>query len=311
MDSHRNRGDVTAVNAAIYARDAQGDPSSLDDQISACRAYADQREWRIDGTLVFTDGVSGATTTGRPGLAGLLDSAQCIPQPFTVVLMRDTSRLGRRLVDVLNIIDELQYHGVSIVFVDQALDSAVHPAHFRDMLCGSAMGLDESLSHVIRRGQKSCVAKGFIHGGRRFGYDHAPVLDPTRVTSRRPSLLGVRLTINPVEAAVVHRIFELHAQGLSYRGIADLLNAENSSDAGNLRKWNPSSVCAIVKNPIYVGHVFYGRTRRYRDPESGKTVAKPQPKSEWQHVENPDLRIVSDELWRKAQDSDDDNRRLD
>lgn len=90
--------------------------------------------------------------------------------------MNETSRLSRDGSVVLNVLDQLRSHGVSIAFVEQGLDSS---ELFRDLLCASAMSgaaFLESLSHAVRRGQKACVANGFIHGSRRYGYDHAPSL---------------------------------------------------------------------------------------------------------------------------------------
>ena len=38
-----------------------------------------------------------------------------------------------------------------------------------------------------------------------------------------------------------------------------------------------------------------------RDPETGKETVTKRPREEWQRREIPHLRIISDELWQKAE----------
>lgn len=302
----KNPGGSPAVNRAIYARDAQGDESSIDAQIRACKSYAERMGWSFENTLVFIDkGVSGATSTARPGLTALLEAAQREPRPFGRVLMTETSRLGRHMGDVLKLINRLKFHGVSITFVEQDLDSDFEG--FSELLIGSTVGdaFVKSLSHAVRRSQKALVMNGFVPGGRRYGYDNIPVVYPARKVGGRPIVIGYKATINQAEAALVKRIFELRGQGLNLGRIALTLNAEAAPSPDNaLRAWTASKVHAILNNPCYLGRLVYGRTRRLRNPDTGKAVARPQPQAEWMVREFPELRIVTDELWRKAQDRD-------
>lgn len=122
------------IDSAIYARVACNEESGLaiPDQIRACMSHADRAALRIPNTRVYSDaGLSGGTVT-RPGLAQLIEDAQRVPRPFTVVLTRDISRLGRNLVDVLLVVTLLKSHGVSVYFVDEALSSS--SPHFVSLL---------------------------------------------------------------------------------------------------------------------------------------------------------------------------------
>src|SRR6516225_1702858 len=56
----------------------------------------------------------------------------------------------------------------------------------------------------------------------------------------------------------------------------------------------------ILNNPAYVGRVVWNRSQKVRDPDTGKRLMRPRPESEWPWVEQPEPRIVPDELWEQA-----------
>lgn len=68
------------------------------------------------------------------------------------------------------------------------------------------------------------------------------------------------LEIEPIEAQVVKRIFELYKNGSSIREISNTLNEEKAY----LRqgKWNSDKVYKILTNSIYIGTFAYGKTKR-------------------------------------------------
>ncbi len=54
---------------------------------------------------------------------------------------------------------------------------------------------------------------------------------------------------------------------------------------------------ACVEAAWISGEVFWNRTKKERNPETGYKISRPRPRSEWQTVLVPEWRIVSDELW--------------
>src|SRR5262249_42000514 len=58
---------------------------------------------------------------------------------------------------------------------------------------------------------------------------------------------------------------------------------------------------------LYIGIVKWNTTMNERDPESGKVRQRKRPESEWVVIEQPDLRIVPQELWERVQER---NRRM-
>ena len=140
-----------------------------------------------------------------------------------------------------------------------------------------------TLSHKRRHGSSS--ARGIA-----IGYDNV------RVDGH------VERRINESEAEVVRRIFALSAAGTGYTRITKLLNAERAlaprPQQARPSGWSPSSVNEVLHRPLYRGEIVWNKTRK-RDAE-GKTATTVRPESEWLRLDRPELRIVSEDVWRAA-----------
>ncbi len=190
--------------------------------------------------------ISGQSMVGRDGLNDLIRLAKTDPRPFDIILIDDTSRLGRYLPDVLKVTDVLDNYGVTVYFAAQGLDS--RQPGFRQIFTLHGM-MDEQyvfgLRDKVHRGQRGRILNGYIHGGKCYGYKNVPVEDPTRRGEYgRPAVIGVFQQIIPEEANVIRRIFEMYAAGASYADIAKALNAEGvlspqPQRKGNIRAWCP------------------------------------------------------------------------
>jgi DNA invertase Pin-like site-specific DNA recombinase len=302
---------------AVYARyssDLQR-PTSNDDQIRQCRSAIGQQGWTMLDEFIRTDSeITGQSMVGRDGLNDLIRLAKTDPRPFDIIVIDDTSRLGRYLPDVLKVTDVLDNYGVSVYFAAQGLDS--RQPGFRQIFTLHGM-MDEQyvfgLRDKVHRGQRGRILNGYIHGGKCYGYKNVPVEDQTRRGDYgRPAVIGVLQEVIPEEAAVIRRIFEMYAAGASYADVAKALNAEGVLSPqpprkGNIRAWCPSAIREMLLNEKYRGVVIWNRTQTIRNRETGKTEQRPRAESEWVRVEIPELRIVSDELWRAVREQ---NRRV-
>jgi site-specific DNA recombinase len=56
----------------------------------------------------------------------------------------------------------------------------------------------------------------------------------------------------------------------------------------------------LLNNELYIGEMVWNRCSYVKDPRTGKRVARPNPVSQWERMQVPDLRIISDELWQAA-----------
>jgi site-specific DNA recombinase len=57
----------------------------------------------------------------------------------------------------------------------------------------------------------------------------------------------------------------------------------------------------MLHNERYRGVAVWNRTRKIRDPKTGRRVQSERPKSEWTVLQAPQLQIVSQELWEGVQ----------
>ena len=293
---------------AIYTRYScvLQDHKSTDDQIRECKTECERHEgWSIAEEWVRSDEeVSGRSLVGRDAMAALKQAAKQKPRPFDCIIIDDTSRLGRNVPDVLKLAEIFEHNGVSIQFVSPPLNSS--DPNFRLLLIFKAI-MDEQysagLADKVRRGLKGRILKGYNAGGACYGYRNVEIKDPN---GRGDTVLGVNLQVIPERAAVVLNIFELYSQGWSFDRIARKLRADGVTPPRPPRKhalpgWSPDGISEILRNKKYIGVYEWGRTKGVYDPETGKTVTRKRPETEWVCVENPKWRIVSDELWNKVQ----------
>jgi DNA invertase Pin-like site-specific DNA recombinase len=295
---------------AIYARyssDMQRE-SSIEDQIRKCREYAAKQGWAVEEDYILADrAVSGTSLEGRDAINTLVEAAKQNPRPFDLILIDDTSRLSRNLPQGLNILKSLKFRGAGICSVSQGLDSREPSAY---QLFVIFLMMDEQyipgLADKVHRGQKGRAPKGFIAGGRCYGYRNRPVEDTTRRGDYgRPFVVEVVAEVVPEEADVIRRIFRSYASGLSLDKVAKLLRADGipaprPPRRNSVRAWCSDSIAHILGNERYIGVYVWNKTKSDRD-ENGKIVTRPRPQDEWVRCEIPDWRIVSDELWKSVQ----------
>ncbi len=306
------------TRCALYARYSsdQQRPESIADQIRHCRQEAArQPDWVIlEEHLYVDEAVSGTSVEGRAGLTRLVQAALQKPRAFDLILIDDTSRLARDVVDAVRQFRELRFHGVDLYFVNQGLHSGRDNAEFLLAIYG-AMDSEyiRELGRKTHRGLEGQALKGFSAGGIAFGYRREPVYDAVAVDrDGQPRRVGVRWVIDPEEAEIVRMIFGWYGDGLGMEKIAAKLNAQgvpsprqakghrarqNSIGAG----WDLSAVRVILGNELYRGRLIWNRSRWVRVPGSRRRRRIPRPESEWVVVERPDLRIVDETLWHQVQ----------
>lgn len=107
-----------------------------------------------------------------------------------------------------------------------------------------------------------------------------------------------KLVIVPEQAEIVREIFSYAVnQGMGFQKIANTLN-EKEIPAPILERWKNGTVRSILTNPIYMGYVSYNRRK------SGHSNSVRLDRREWTYAreQNPELTIVSQETWERAQE---------
>jgi site-specific DNA recombinase len=279
---------------ARYSSDRQS-PASIQDQPRKCREFAAQQGWEYLEAHVYTDEALSGAGSDRPAFVRLISAASQRPRPFDVLLVDDTSRISRNLGETARFYEQLSFSGVRVMALSQGIDSQSAQA---DVLL-SVHGLVDSLyikelAKKTHRGLEGRALLGLCTGGRCFGYDN--------ITEDG----HVRQQINPSEAAIVQRIFEMAAEGGSLKVIARKLNDERvPSPRPRARKqyatWCPTAIRAMLRRELYVGRVVWNRSRFVKAPGSNKRLRRERPMNEWRIVERPELRIIDEALWIRVQ----------
>ena len=294
------------ARCAVYARysDEKQNSLTIDQQVRKCQEFAGSHSLRVLDAHIYADEAISGATDDRAGLRRLLSAARQRPRPFDVVLVDDTSRMSRDLEHSLGIMKQLKFAGIRVVFVSQGFDTSAPQSQTLLTVHGLVDSLYlEELAKKTFRGVEQLALNGLHTGGRVFGYRRVPIESSTERDSHgRPVISGVRLAVDPDQAATVRRIFERYAAGHSLKRVAVDLNTEGvlspQPQKGRIaQSWCPSSVRHILHNERYRGVVIWGKTQKVRSPETQKRIYRRTLPSEWRRREIPEQRIISDDLW--------------
>jgi DNA invertase Pin-like site-specific DNA recombinase len=292
---------------AIYARyssDLQS-PTSIDDQLQLCRAYAERHGWVVVATHRDA-ALSGFGVEQRPGYQQLVAAAGTTPPGFDTILVEDLSRLTRDTGELLRLYHRLRLKGIDIVGVSDGIASGQQGGKVHLTVKGlvNELYLDD-LRDKTHRGLTGCATRGLSAGGRIFGYRTVPVEAAPRGTKHTAP---ARFEIHPEEAAVVQRIFRDYAAGQSMQAIAFALNragvhfpAQETERGPHRRGWAVSSVRVILRNEKYAGIWVWNKRRFIKDPDTGRRRALPRPAEDWIRHEHAALRVIDADLWQAVQ----------
>jgi len=283
--------------AAIYARvstDEQTKGYSLPTQVEACRNYCADKSYEVVGE--FQDDCTG-TELERPGLNAL--RAAAADGALDVVVVHDIDRLARNVYFQLHLERELASAGVKIEYVLGQYEDTPEGNLLKRIKADIAEYENAQRAERSRRGKEGRVRAGYVllsDSHVPFGYDY--VSEPHK---------GY-LVINEEQAVVVRQIYHWATEdSLSAWGIARKLSELGILTQGDLcpsipkkskrGQWSSTTVVGMLRNTVYKGIWYYGKTRVQR--VNGKMVQVPMPESEWIGVPVP--AIVDEATWERAQ----------
>lgn len=145
----------------------------------------------------------------------------------------------------------------------------------------------------VRDAQIELVKQGrFVGGKAPYGYE----LVPTGEVSKNGRMLK-KLQIVEEQAQIVRKIYGLAIQkGYGYEKIAKALNEEGIPGI-TLPIWKRSTVCSILRNPIYMGYTSYNRRVNHEG-----TVRMDRRTWIYSEKQIEEYMIISQETWEKAQE---------
>lgn len=291
--------------AAIYARKSTDQSGVSDDQKSVARQldharqYAARKGWTIADEHVYVDdGISGAEFANRPGFLRLMNALK--PRaPFQVLVMSDLDRLGRDQMHTPYAVCELNAADVQVFtyLTDEEIksDSAINTFIMQAKALTAAMEREKAGQRAADTMIRKAKA-GHVCGGACFGYRNLEIVGSDGKRSH------VERELEPIEADIIRRIFQLSADGFGMKAIAKQLNADWApsprAQRERSRSWAPSSVREVLFRTLYRGEMIWNQTRK-RDTR-GRRHQTGRPEADWIRVPVPTLRIVSDDLWARA-----------
>lgn len=252
-----------APRAAIYrrvSRKLQADNYSLGAQDKDGRAYADKIGANV--VKVFEDIDSGADWN-LPGMDEMLDWAS--RDAFDVLICPDPDRLARGLGKQLTVEAELREYGKEIAFLSLPKTGDDDADEFMRLVYGGIAEMErKKIRRRTQRGLREKVARGLVVGAGvcPFGYQY--VTETRTGVSTKPRVIG--LATNASTAPVVQRIVS-HLRTQSIQAVCAALNAEGVPSPRD-GQWTAGTLVDIVRNPVYIGRYYFGRTRQPK--ESGK-----------------------------------------
>jgi site-specific DNA recombinase len=308
------------MNAAIYARKSTDEPGRATEQKSVVRqqelalAFAVKQGWTVRDEHVFVDDdISGAEFKRRPGLQRLL--AALTPRaPFQRLIVSEQKSIGREMSETGMVIKDLAMAGVEIFEYGHG-QSLTPKNYIEKMMSAFRAGADEAhreqTAERVHEAHTRSVKSGYVVGGRVFGYRNRKVFNGTDIHGNELYSHTERV-IEPSEAAVIQRIFEMYDSGFGLKRIATQLTREKAtSPIPFVRRdptkvlpvmgWSPSTVGAILARDLYHGVLVWNRSQKRPATSWGQVKQGPRPESDWIYSEAEQLRIIDEQLWKRVQ----------
>ena len=273
------------MNIAAYCRVS----TDKSDQLNSLET---QKEFFLEYTkrtgdnlikLYADEGISGTKIKNRKEFQRMLADAE--KGLFDMVVVKDISRFARNTVDLLQSVRKLKSLGIETQFLTANMTSMGNSEFVLTIFGALAQEESANTSKRIKFGKKMNAEKGRVPN-IVFGYDKT---------------IGdyFNLSINENEAMAIRQIFQWYIEeGYGGSKIANMLNERGiKTKRGN--NWSQNSVCRILTNEIYTGKIINGK-EEIADFLTGQRKEKDE--SEWLVTLRPELRIIEDEVFDKAQD---------
>lgn len=277
-------------------------PESCEDQERNIRRDLPAKGVDPTGAIVLEDRAESGTLIDRPAmqrLLGMIDRCE-----IGVLAVDDQGRFSRA-DNVFQIITDLVYSGGRFISTGEGIDTDESGWELKVKVLELHHSTTiRELGRRVRRGQEGRVLDGNGSAGDYgFGY-RAVFADPahTAWTGRGPKPKKVVVIYEP-EAEVVRMVFAWFVGGMSIGAIQRKLD-DLGIEKGP-RSWRPGWHHQLVRrmlgNRKYIGDWAWGQTTTRRNSR-GKKKQVPVDESAVVRRDRPDLRIIDDETWNKAQE---------
>ena len=245
-----------SLRAALYARVSskqQAEANTIASQREASQARLQADGLRLETELCFIDeGFSGGTLL-RPALERLRDQAAA--GAFDRLYVHSPDRLARHYPYQVLLVEELQRHGVEIVFLNHDIGRSPE-----DNLLLQVQGMMAEYERAkilerSRRGKRHAARAGVVNvlSGAPYGY---------RYIGKYEGNGQARYEVNEPQAEVVRQIYRWVAlERCSIGEVCRRLQAQSVPSPRGKDFWDRTTVWGILQNRAYVGQARFGKTR--------------------------------------------------
>lgn len=232
----------------------------------------------IDKYEIFEDAGYSAKSTERPAYQHMMSRLR--DHEFSHLLVWKIDRISRNLIDFSEMYNELKRLGVTFVSKNEQFqtDTPMGEAMLKIILVFAELER-KMTSERVASVMVSRANKGHWNGGKvPYGYDY------NRSTKE--------FTINPVEAAVVERMFAMYETCPSLLAISRELNSEGIKTK-NGSAWTPVTISRLMHNIFYTGVYRYNRLCESNGGNKTPTFERKQ--EEWVFCEDHHPAIIQKE----------------
>lgn len=284
-EKYKSNRKVIAMNIAAYCRVSTDKADQLN-SLEVQKEFFSEYTKRTGDTLVrlyADEGISGTKIKNRKEFLRMMSDAE--RGLFDMVVVKDISRFARNTVDLLQNIRKLKALGIETQFLTANMTSMGNSEFVLTIFGALAQEESANTSKRVKFGKKMNAEKGRVPN-IVYGYDKT---------------IGdyFNLTINEEEAKVIRQIYKWYTEeGFGGAAIANKLNEKGIKTKRNC-KWSQNATCRILSNELYTGKIINGK-QEVSDFLTGQRKEKDE--TEWIVVERPELRIIDDETFEKAQE---------
>lgn len=241
---------------ALYARVSSGQQAqahTIQSQVAALRARIVKDREVVSNDMEFIDDGCSGSTLIRPALEQLRDA--CARGEVNRLYVHSPDRLARRYAYQALLIDEFQSSGVSLIFLNRALNQSPE-----DELLLQVQGVIAEYERAkflerSRRGKRHKAQQGSVNAlsGAPYGYRYITCAEGGG---------EARYEIIEEHAQVVRQMFDwIGRERLSISEVSRRLMAASIPTPRGKTRWDRKSIWGMLTNSAYQGQAVFGKTR--------------------------------------------------
>ena len=242
--------------------------------------------WKSAGVYV-DEGLSGTNATNRPGFQRMIQDAKA--GKIDRIITKSLSRFARNTLECIKYTRQLKKWGVSVLFEKENIDTgSVVSEMILTVMAAFAQEESRSNSENLKWGLRKGFENGQVRWMNIYGYRK----------EKNSNKGDAEWVIEPNEAMVVQRIFDMYDKGKNTVEITNTLNMDGIPSPKG-KQWLQTVVADILDNEKYVGDY---RAQKYIsiDHLSHKSVLNRMEQVPSFYIENHHIPMIDREMWDRV-----------